>query len=138
MERDALIAHGTSFLLQDRLMNCSDYSTTWVCRRCGSIISLGFDDVSLGTEVKPGFELIKSTKGEYCRICRSKDAGQRQLNSSDEMLYTQNQVNFFYPMQNVIDDNHKSDLDVVAVPFVFRYLCAELAAMGIAVMLEVR
>ena len=24
MERDALLAHGTSFLLQDRLMNCSD------------------------------------------------------------------------------------------------------------------
>ena len=26
MERDALLAHGTSFLLQDRLMNCSDRS----------------------------------------------------------------------------------------------------------------
>src|ERR1700735_2830768 len=43
MERDALLAHGTSFLLQDRLMNCSDYSTAWVCRTCGSIISLGYD-----------------------------------------------------------------------------------------------
>ncbi len=31
-----------------------------------------------------------------------------------------------------------SNLDVVAVPFVFRYLCAELASMGIAVSLEVR
>jgi DNA-directed RNA polymerase I subunit RPA2 len=30
------------------------------------------------------------------------------------------------------------DLDVVAVPYVFRYLCAELAAMGIAVSLEVQ
>lgn len=26
MERDALLAHGTSFLLQDRLFNCSDRS----------------------------------------------------------------------------------------------------------------
>jgi len=29
------------------------------------------------------------------------------------------------------------DMDVVAVPYVFRYLCAELAAMGLAVSLEV-
>lgn len=57
MERDALIAHGTSFLLQDRLMNCSDYSTAWVCRRCGSFISLGFDAMSGGEN------------REYCRIC---------------------------------------------------------------------
>jgi hypothetical protein len=27
MERDSLLAHGVSFILQDRLMNCSDYST---------------------------------------------------------------------------------------------------------------
>jgi DNA-directed RNA polymerase I subunit RPA2 len=31
-----------------------------------------------------------------------------------------------------------ADLDIVAIPFVFRYLCAELASMGIAVSLEVR
>lgn len=36
MERDSLLAHGTSFLLQDRLMNCSDYSQ--VCHQfCSSI-----------------------------------------------------------------------------------------------------
>ena len=60
MERDALLAHGTSFLLKDRLMNCSDYSTAWVCRRCGSLISLGFDELSGGEG------------GEYCRICDGK------------------------------------------------------------------
>lgn len=26
MERDSLLAHGVSYTLQDRLMNCSDYS----------------------------------------------------------------------------------------------------------------
>ncbi|KAH0064017.1 beta and beta-prime subunits of DNA dependent RNA-polymerase, partial [Aureobasidium melanogenum] len=38
MERDSLIAHGTAFLLQDRLMNCSDYQKAWICRGCGSFL----------------------------------------------------------------------------------------------------
>ncbi|CAH7669086.1 hypothetical protein BY996DRAFT_4574696 [Phakopsora pachyrhizi] len=42
MERDALLAHGTLFLLQDRLMNCLDYSTAWICKRCGLLVSLGY------------------------------------------------------------------------------------------------
>ena len=58
MERDALLAHGTSFLLQDRLMNCSDYSTAWVCRTCGSLISLGYEDTD-----------NSASASEYCRIC---------------------------------------------------------------------
>lgn len=39
MERDSLLAHGTAFLVQDRLLNCSDYHQTWVCRKCGSFLS---------------------------------------------------------------------------------------------------
>lgn len=39
MERDSLLSHGTSFLLHDRLMNCSDRSMATVCRRCGSLLS---------------------------------------------------------------------------------------------------
>ncbi|KXS19140.1 beta and beta-prime subunits of DNA dependent RNA-polymerase [Gonapodya prolifera JEL478] len=39
MERDSLLAHGTSFLLQDRLMNCSDYSQSYICKTCGSILT---------------------------------------------------------------------------------------------------
>jgi DNA-directed RNA polymerase I subunit RPA2 len=33
MERDSLLAHGVSFLLQDRLMNCSDYSQVCLLER---------------------------------------------------------------------------------------------------------
>lgn len=39
MERDSLLAHGVSYLLQDRLMNCSDYSLANICTKCGSITS---------------------------------------------------------------------------------------------------
>jgi DNA-directed RNA polymerase I subunit RPA2 len=38
MERDSLLAHGASFLLQDRLMNCSDIHTGYVCKTCGSML----------------------------------------------------------------------------------------------------
>ena len=33
------LAHGTSFLLQDRLFKCSDEHEAHVCRRCGSILA---------------------------------------------------------------------------------------------------
>ncbi|CDW60202.1 DNA directed RNA polymerase I subunit RPA2 [Trichuris trichiura] len=40
MERDSVISHGASFLLQDRLLNCSDKDYAYLCKRCGSLISL--------------------------------------------------------------------------------------------------
>uniref|UniRef100_A0A6A7FXU3 DNA-directed RNA polymerase subunit beta n=1 Tax=Hirondellea gigas TaxID=1518452 RepID=A0A6A7FXU3_9CRUS len=39
MERDSMLAHGTSYLLQDRLLNCSDHHIAIACKQCGSIIS---------------------------------------------------------------------------------------------------
>ncbi|KIK67608.1 hypothetical protein GYMLUDRAFT_36342 [Collybiopsis luxurians FD-317 M1] len=139
MERDALIAHGTSFLLQDRLMNCSDYSTAWVCRTCGSLISLGYEDISLGENSRkptgPG--------GEYCRICRAEaeheDELQRQTLATGQPHEVKGNLSVAIPSQNVLGRSRKGgNLDVVAVPYVFRYLCAELASMGIAVSLEIQ
>jgi DNA-directed RNA polymerase I subunit RPA2 len=40
MERDSLLAHGVSFLLQDRLLNCSDYARAKICVQCGSILTI--------------------------------------------------------------------------------------------------
>jgi DNA-directed RNA polymerase I subunit RPA2 len=147
MERDALIAHGTSFLLQDRLMNCSDYSTAWVCRTCGSLISLGYDDVSLGEMVSGPGQTIKPTGpgGEYCRVCRTvaeeEDERARQaLETGQHLQKPQADVTIAISSEKVLNRaaSKGGDLDVVAVPYVFRYLCAELASMGIAVSLQVQ
>lgn len=146
MERDALIAHGTSFLLQDRLMNCSDYSTAWVCRTCGSLISLGYEDISLGGMAIGPNASLKPTGpgGEYCRTCRAaaeeQEEHERQAFAEAQTNQRpQTDVRVAMPSQNVLGRTFKGgDLDVVAVPYVFRYLCAELAAMGIAVSLEVQ
>ena len=143
MERDALIAHGTSFLLQDRLMNCSDYSTAWVCRTCGSLISLGYDDISLGEMTSSS---LKPTgpSGEYCRVCRAaadqQGEAERQALATGHLQRPQADIRVAISSQNVLNraSSKGGDLDVVAVPYVFRYLCAELASMGIAVSLEVR
>uniref|UniRef100_A0A914EMH2 DNA-directed RNA polymerase n=1 Tax=Acrobeloides nanus TaxID=290746 RepID=A0A914EMH2_9BILA len=70
MERDALIAHGSSFCLQDRLFNCSDRDSAYICRRCGSLLS--------ATRLRP--ELIKMNEKrisiksrEVCLQCGESD-----------------------------------------------------------------
>ena len=149
MERDALIAHGTSFLLQDRLMNCSDYSTAWVCRACGSLISLGYDDLSLG-EVLLGTDAKEprpmGPSGEYCRVCRQ--VAEEEAELARKAFAEGMEVGEVGPrtdMKVVVPNSHVlaragkgGDMDVVAIPYVFQYLCAELASMGIAVSLEVK
>lgn len=147
MERDALIAHGTSFLLQDRLMNCSDYSTAWVCRTCGSLISLGYDDVSLGEAIlgSGGRSRPTGPGGEYCRVCRAladeeaEHARAALAKGTDAPAVPQSDIRMAISSQNLLRRGTKGgDLDVIAVPYVFRYLCAELASMGISIALEVQ
>lgn len=98
MERDSLLAHGVSFCLQDRLLNCSDYSQAHVCVKCGSILS------SLSMPAKSTNSIV--TEGSRrnqvgCKLC---------------------------------GDN--KSIDVIAIPYVFRYLCTELAAMNVKLKLE--
>lgn len=96
MERDSLLAHGVSFILQDRLMNCSDYSQCHVCKKCGSILS------PLQTPHKSHSKGFSRGQSVTCKTCDS--------------------------------CNH---IDIIAVPYVFRYLCTELVAMNVRLTLEI-
>ncbi|KAG0238636.1 putative DNA-directed RNA polymerase I subunit RPA2 [Mortierella sp. GBAus27b] len=62
MERDSLLAHGVSYLLQDRLMNCSDYSISNVCTKCGSITS-PISRHAAGS--------LSSVREVECRVCQT-------------------------------------------------------------------
>ncbi|KAJ1905596.1 hypothetical protein LPJ81_001838 [Coemansia sp. IMI 209127] len=132
MERDALIAHGTAYFLQDRLMNCSDYSLSYACRSCGSILapiavpaSSHVVDLRVaphaGRTPHPMFAglsaaearaIMASANGSpsrkgpldlQCRLCQNADA-----------------------------------ITMVALPFVFRYLATELMSMNMKVTLDVK
>ena len=111
MERDSLIAHGVSYILHDRLLNCSDYSEGLVCTKCGSILSV-YESVSISKNNTGNFvdeELLANQGGEkylvkrepYCRVCKDTKCAK------------------------------------VIMPFVLRYLCNELAGMNIKMLFKV-
>lgn len=81
MERDAILAHGTASVLQDRLLNCSDKTSERICTRCGSLISIS-----------------KKQSQAVCLLCDKSDA-----------------------------------ISSIAIPYVLKYLVAELASVNIRV-----
>jgi len=93
MERDSLLSHGASFLLQDRLMHCSDESKADVCLACGSLVSPLLEEASA----------VLNTRRPKCLLC--KEAG---------------------------------EVRTITVPYVYRYLTAELLSMNIRMSLDVR
>lgn len=67
MERDALLAHGISYCLHDRLMNCSDYSEGYVCNHCGSLLST-YTKIAKDREGIKTTEVTKMTEEASCRM----------------------------------------------------------------------
>ncbi|KAH9827529.1 beta and beta-prime subunits of DNA dependent RNA-polymerase [Teratosphaeria destructans] len=112
MERDSLLAHGTAFLLQDRLLNCSDYTKAWICKACGSFLST---QPSMGA-------YGRRRMGEGGRV-RCKRCSRRAMSSDakSECWEDKKGDKWF----------GGDDVTLVAVPGVLRYLDVELAAMGI-------
>ncbi|KAL9597375.1 MAG: hypothetical protein Q9219_005184 [cf. Caloplaca sp. 3 TL-2023] len=122
MERDSLLAHGCAFLLQDRLMNCSDYCKTWVCKACGSFLSTQ-------PTVRAGMSNRKGGKGTgvvRCRKCARRledvvaDGERGEWEKGD--IWEDGQGGMWLGGE---------DTTVVAVPGVLKYLDVELNAMGV-------
>ena len=121
MEKDALIAHGTAFLLQDRLLNCSDYTKAWICRSCGSFLSTTPSVRHFGG---PGGRGKHGTSAVRCFAC-----------SERAEAHT--------PKCNVWEDGDGNrwvggeQTTVVAIPGVLRCLDLELAGMGVRMRFKV-
>ncbi|KAH9510873.1 DNA-directed RNA polymerase I subunit RPA2 [Dermatophagoides farinae] len=106
MERDSLLAHGTTFLLQDRLFNNSDKTLVHMCKKCGSILSpYLFSTTTNKNNVNDGIdgEAIGDPEAEMiqywtCKLCDS--------------------------AEHIVK---------IAIPFVLQYLVAELASVNIKV-----
>ncbi|CAM9191411.1 unnamed protein product [Choristocarpus tenellus] len=112
MERDALLSHGTAFLLHDRLMNCSDRHVAHVCTYCGGFLSTAPRRGAVAAAGQSEAAAAAAARGEeaaggeggggfYCSTCAS--------------------------CAGVVS---------VAMPYVFRYLANELAGMGIKLTLK--
>ncbi|QIW95913.1 hypothetical protein AMS68_001431 [Peltaster fructicola] len=118
MERDALLAHGTAFLLQDRLMNCSDYTKAWICKACGSFLSVQPSVNQTGR--RRGGDLGKVR----CRRCSRKAT---EADPRNQCWRDRKGDKWF----------GGADTTLVAVPGVLRFLDVELAAMGVRMKFEV-
>lgn len=113
MERDALLAHGTAFLLQDRLMNCSDYTKAWICKACGSFLS------------------TQPSAGQYGRRRMGREGGRvrcKRCSKKAEGVVARSECWEDGKGEKWVGGE---DVTLVAVPGVLRYLDVELAAMGI-------
>jgi DNA-directed RNA polymerase II subunit RPB2 len=63
MERDALVAHGMAKLLKEKLMDCSDAYSTYVCGQCGLFARR---EESRHNQDRPGPEDVY-----YCHKCKN-------------------------------------------------------------------
>ena len=120
MERDALLAHGCAFLLQDRLMGCSDYKKEWVCKECGSFLSTQPTVWGSGLGGKRG----RGTGAVRCRRCARRLA---------HLVEEGKEIGIGEEWEDGSGEKWVGgeNTTVVAIPGVLRYFDVELSAMGV-------
>lgn len=145
MERDSLLAHGTSYLLHDRLLRCSDYHRCFICTRCGDMLApmaarttvSAVDtliDASDSTQAPSGEKPKKSRVTRRTEIlCRNPAcvaAARKARKVQDEMAMREEAVS-----NRQVSPGR---IGTLAIPYVFKYLVHELAAMNIRVTFELK
>ena len=105
MERDCLLSHGTSFLLKDRLMNCSDKALTYACINCGSIVTSLYNSM-----IRNSVDIINLSNF-------NKKIKNGELYNKQEWIC------------NICQE--PGTLKLIALPFVFKLLIFEMASMKI-------
>ena len=70
MERDALVAHGASLLIKERMLDQSDKAEVWVCRSCGDV---GY------------YDYIKNVP--VCQTCSGNDLEMVEISYAFKLLF---------------------------------------------------
>ena len=113
MERDSLLAHGAAYLLHDRLHACSDRHVASICSHCGSLLAPAATLRVAG--VGPGGGVGGAGAGGLGGPLNNAGLGKVVCRVC----------------------NTGSGIERVALPYVFKYLASELAAMNIRIGLEI-
>mmetsp|Transcript_31069 Transcript_31069/g.56364 ORF Transcript_31069/g.56364 Transcript_31069/m.56364 type:complete len:1271 (+) Transcript_31069:150-3962(+) len=111
MERDSLLSHGAAFLLHDRLLNCSDRHVAYVCRRCGDLLSPATERSAILSAGQKSSDATKHQLRVYCRNAKCCNA--------------------------VRDEANDDAVQPIILPYVYRYLANELAAMNIKMKMSI-
>jgi DNA-directed RNA polymerase I subunit RPA2 len=119
MERDALLAHGASYLLHDRLMRCSDYDKSWLCTTCGDLLAPMSTETTISEVVTDDSPAPADGAADGGADKPKKRLKRRIVNRCKNPA--------------CLAGKGKGKVETVAIPFVFKYLVNELAAMNIRV-----
>jgi DNA-directed RNA polymerase I subunit RPA2 len=113
MERDSLLSHGTAFLLQDRLLNCSDKHFAYACCRCGDLLMPTTERSIILSAGQSKEEAMNKAKLRL--LCRSPAC-----------------------KKHVAEDGNDDQVEPIILPYVYRYLVNELAAMNVRLKVEIK